>query len=214
MNARTRTHAPDRTRRKILEAAFEEMHRYGFRATSLDAIAARAGVTKGALYHHFPDKAALGRTVVEEIIREPLLAAYLDPLRQALRQGAADPVRALQEALRRRADDFESGGVELGCPLNNLAQEMAPLDEDFRASLAVVFDAWTDELADGLARAKAQRILRRDVDPRRVAAFMVAAIEGSFGVAKAATSVALLRSNLELLADYLETLRAGAASRS
>ncbi|HEX7048804.1 MAG TPA: TetR/AcrR family transcriptional regulator [Longimicrobiales bacterium] len=203
MSPRTRTRAPDETRQKILLAAFEEIHRHGFRATSLDTIAARAGVTKGALYHHFPEKAALGYAVVREVVRAPLLAAYLEPLRQ----GADDPVRAIQDALRRRADDFEHGGIELGCPLNNLAQEMSPLDEGFRTCIAAVLEAWTDEFADGLARAQAQGLLRPEVDPRRVAAFIVAAIEGSFGTAKNARSVELLRSNLELLADYLETLR-------
>lgn len=208
MSARTRTRAPDETRQKILGAASEEIHRHGFRAASLGAIAARAGVTKGALYHHFPEKATLGYAVVEEVVREPLLAAYLEPLRDAIRQGAGDPVRALQDALRRRADDFEQGGIELGCLLNNLAQEMSPLDEDFRAHVAAVLEAWTDEFADGIGRAQARGLVRPDVDARRAAAFMVAAIEGAFGVAKNATSVDLLRSNLEMLAEYLETLRA------
>ncbi|MGH7578181.1 MAG: TetR family transcriptional regulator C-terminal domain-containing protein [Longimicrobiales bacterium] len=210
MTKRTRTRAPDETRQKILFTAFEEIHLHGFRASSLDAIAARAGVTKGALYHHFPKKAALGHAVVEEVIREPLLAAYLEPLRQALRSDADDPIRAIQDALRRRADDFEAGGVELGCPLNNLAQELSPLDEAFRARVATVLEAWIDEFAGGLTRAQARGFLRPEVDAHRVASFMVAAIEGAFGVAKNAMSVELLRSNLETLADFLDTLRVAA----
>jgi AcrR family transcriptional regulator len=43
-----------------LKAAFKEMHRSGFRSADLDAISAKAGVTKGALYYHFDDKEALG----------------------------------------------------------------------------------------------------------------------------------------------------------
>jgi AcrR family transcriptional regulator len=52
------------TRDKLLKAAFEEIYRRGFQAASLDTILAKAGVTKGALYHHFPDKGALGYAVV------------------------------------------------------------------------------------------------------------------------------------------------------
>jgi AcrR family transcriptional regulator len=51
---------PERTRGRLLRAAFQEMHRSGFRNADLDAILARAGVTKGALYYHFDNKEALG----------------------------------------------------------------------------------------------------------------------------------------------------------
>lgn len=212
MTKRNRTRASDETRQRLLFAAFEEIHLHGFRATSLDTIAVRAGVTKGALYHHFPEKLALGYAVVEEVIREPVLTAYLEPLREALRNDVDDPIRAIQDALRRRAGAFEAGGIELGCPLNNLAQEMSPLDEAFRARVADVLVALTDEFAGGIERAQARGLLRPEVDVHRVASFMVAAIEGSFGVAKNAMSVELLRSNLETLADFLDTLRVAAGS--
>lgn len=200
---RKRTRAPDATRQRILAAAFGEFHLRGFQGASLDTIVAKAGVTKGALYHHFPDKAALGYAVVDEVVRQPLLEAYIGPLREA--QG--DPLAALQATLRRRADDFITGGIELGCPLNNLAQEMSPLDEGFRARVAATFETWIDAFADALGRAQERGFVRAGVDVRRVAAFLVASIEGSFGTAKNALSVALLRSNLDMLADFLETLR-------
>lgn len=191
------------TRQKILAAAFEEFHLRGFQAASLDAILARAGATKGALYHHFPDKTALGYAVVEEVVHTPVLEAYIGPLRDE----SVDPLSALQDVLRRRADDFVAGGIELGCPLNNLAQEMSPLDEGFRTRVAATLDAWTEAFTDALERAQRRGSVRADVDARRVAGLLVAAVEGSFGMAKNATSVDLLRSNLEVLADFLETLR-------
>lgn len=191
------------TRQKILAAAFEEFHLRGFQAASLDAILARAGATKGALYHHFPDKAALGYAVVEEVVHTPVLEAYIGPLRDE----SVDPLSALQDVLRRRADDFVAGGIELGCPLNNLAQEMSPLDEGFRTRVAATLDAWTEAFTEALERAQRWGSVRADVDARRVAGLLVAAVEGSFGMAKNATSVDLLRSNLEVLADFLETLR-------
>lgn len=200
---RPRIRAPDATRARLLEAAFEEIHRWGFQAASLDRILAKAHVTKGALYHHFPDKAALGRAVVDEVIRRPVLEAYLGRLEAA----AGDPLAALQDTVRRRADDFEAGGIELGCPLNNLAQEMSPLDDQFRRRVDAALEAWTDGFARALARAQAAGTVRRDVDVRALAGFIVAAIEGSFGMAKAAKSVAVLRDNLEVLARFLDTLR-------
>jgi AcrR family transcriptional regulator len=195
---------PAATRRRILDAAFEEFYLRGFQAGNLDAIVQRAGVTKGALYHHFRDKAALGHAVVDEVVREPILSAYLGPLEQSEGDSLAD----LQQALRRRADDFADIGISLGCPLNNLAQEMSPLDEAFRTRIAETLEAWVAGFADAIERARVGGYVRDDVDARRVAAFVVASVEGAFGMAKNADSVELLRSNLDLLADFLDTLRA------
>jgi AcrR family transcriptional regulator len=43
----------------LLNAAVEEFLQKGFDGASMDAIARRAGVSKGGLYHHFPNKEAL-----------------------------------------------------------------------------------------------------------------------------------------------------------
>jgi AcrR family transcriptional regulator len=53
-----------RTRAALVGAARELFAEKGFTATSRDEIAARAGVTRGALYHHFESKTALAAAVV------------------------------------------------------------------------------------------------------------------------------------------------------
>lgn len=200
---RRRIRAPDATREKLLRAAFEEMYQHGFQAASLDAILAKAGVTKGALYHHFPDKASLGYAVVDEVVRRPVLDAYLGRLDAS----TPDPLTDLQDVLRRRAREFNDHSVSFGCPLNNLAQEMSPLDERFRLRLAAALKEWTDGVAATLKRGQAAGTVRRDVDARKAAAFVVAAVEGSFGMAKNARSAGVLRGNLEMVNLFLEGLR-------
>jgi TetR/AcrR family transcriptional repressor of nem operon len=197
-----RSREPDVTRDKLLKAAFEEIYRRGFQAASLDTILAKAGVTKGALYHHFPDKASLGYAVVDEVVKGLLLERW-----GVLEPPTGDPVTALQRVLRGRAAKLTTREVELGCPLNNLAQEMSPLDQRFRRGVNATFDLWTDAVAKDLARGQAEGTVRKDVDPRKIAAFVVASIEGSFGLAKGAQSAAMLRSNLEVLSSFLESLR-------
>jgi TetR/AcrR family transcriptional regulator, transcriptional repressor for nem operon len=113
-----RIRAPDATRKKLLQAAFEEIYRRGFQASSLETILAAAGVTKGALYHHFQDKAALGYAVVDEVVKGLLLERWLT----LLEPSQADPLTALQSTLKRRLASLTSEEIELGCPLNNLAQ--------------------------------------------------------------------------------------------
>jgi TetR/AcrR family transcriptional regulator, transcriptional repressor for nem operon len=197
-----RSRDPDVTRDKLLKAAFEEIYRRGFQAASLDTILAKAGVTKGALYHHFPDKASLGYAVVDEVVKGFLLERW-----GVLEPPSGDPVTTLQRVLRRRAASLTPREVELGCPLNNLAQEMSPLDQQFRRGVNATFDIWTAAVAKDLARGQAEGTVRKDVDPRKIAAFVVASIEGSFGLAKGAQSAAMLRSNLEVLRSFLESLR-------
>jgi len=49
---------PERTRERLLQAAFREVYRYGFQSAGIDTILAATNVTKGALYHHFKSKEA------------------------------------------------------------------------------------------------------------------------------------------------------------
>ncbi|MGC8782556.1 MAG: TetR/AcrR family transcriptional regulator [Anaerolineae bacterium] len=56
----------DETRNRILTAAAECFTRAGYDATGVAEICARAGVSKGAFYHHFPSKQALFLVLVEQ----------------------------------------------------------------------------------------------------------------------------------------------------
>ena len=203
-----RTRAPEATRERLVAAAFEQIHRHGYQGARLDDILATAGVTKGALYHHFADKADLAYAVIDEVIRGLTLKRWTGPL--ATYEG--DPISGIRLVLDVVSAEFcdERFGdkVELGCPLNNIAQEMSPLDERFRRRVAVVFETWIEAFAQALERGRTEGTVRRDVDARKVATFVVSAIEGSFGLAKNAKSAPLLRENFEVLTEFLETLRA------
>ncbi|MET8691600.1 ScbR family autoregulator-binding transcription factor [Streptomyces bauhiniae] len=54
-----------RSRRSILEAAADVFGERGYDAASTNEILARAGLTRGALYHHFPSKEAIAVALVE-----------------------------------------------------------------------------------------------------------------------------------------------------
>jgi TetR/AcrR family transcriptional regulator, transcriptional repressor for nem operon len=59
---------PQGTRERLLQAAFQEIYKSDFRGTNLETILRATGATKGAMYHHFASKEALGYAVVDEII--------------------------------------------------------------------------------------------------------------------------------------------------
>jgi AcrR family transcriptional regulator len=86
----------------LVEAARDLFAHDGYAATSLDAIVAKAGVTKGALYHHFAGKRELFAAVFaaeQEKLSEVVAAAYArheDPW-DAFEGGCRAFVKACQE---------------------------------------------------------------------------------------------------------------------
>jgi AcrR family transcriptional regulator len=187
----------------LLRAAFEEIHRCGFQAASVDAILARTGVTKGALYHHFPTKTQLGYAVVEDVIRQRIVERWSHEL-----QEDEDPVTHLIEKLRFEAKHrWPLEALQVGCPVNNLANEMSPIDEGFRQRIEQVFHEWRSIIAQMIEQGQDRGYVRVDVKPAQVATFFVAAVEGTISMAKNAQDPKLLQDNFTMLQTYLTALR-------
>ncbi len=193
---------PDQTRKTLLMAAFQEIHRNGFKRASLDSILENTGLTKGALYHHFPNKQALGYAVVDELLCSMAYEIWVRPM-----VGADDPITALQEQLAAVAAHPQQDLIMHGCPLNNLSQEMSGLDEGFRVRLDAAFSGWRDGIAACLEHGKTRDTVRADVDSNQAGTFIIASMEGCIGMAKNARSVEVLRQCGLGLSQYLETLR-------
>jgi len=195
-------HNPEATRRALLESAAAQIHRHGFQAASLDAILAETGVSKGALYHHFATKRELGLAVVDEVYRPPFLEEWGRALRRS-----ADPLTDLAVLLRSKRESASACSVQHGCPLNNLAQELAGHDEEFRGRIEAVMQAWRDLIQDALERAAAAGLLRAGGGAAREALFVVAVLEGATGLAKTARDPGLLEQALATLEEHLTGLR-------
>src|ERR1700757_1288499 len=136
---------PERTRERLLQAAFREVYRRGFQSAGVDTILAATNVTKGALYHHFESKEALGHAIIEEIIAEITRDRWLRPLQQNEDKNPIDALIGIVQAIPARPRD-----VNRGCPLVNLTQEMSLLDEQFRKRLERIFQAWQEAIATAL----------------------------------------------------------------
>lgn len=197
----------DLTRQKLLERAFEEIHRNGFRSASLDSILEDAGVTKGALYHHFDNKAELGYAVVEEVVRP-----WMEDMWRLVAE-SDDPVDAAIRTIRERLKSRSEMALTLGCPFNNLCQEMSPVDEGFRRRLNTILEAWRAVTSEALRRGQANGTVRRDIDPAAAATFVISSIEGCVGMAKASQSREFLEAGFRGLVQYLEQLRPALPAR-
>jgi len=197
----TKLRDPERTRERLLQAASREIYRSGFQSASLDIILALIGVTKGALYYHFKNKEALGYAVVEEVIAPDVHGKWVRPL-----QSVKDPIDALIGAVQRIPVRLVD--VRGGCQLNNLAQEMSPLDAGFRKRLAIVFDAWREAVASTLREGQTHGSVRRDVGPTDAAGLLIAMVEGYGSLAKNAQDPKVMKAGIRNIVDWLRSLRA------
>lgn len=192
----------DQTRELLLRAAFDEIYRNGFQAASLSHILADTGLTKGALYHHFPNKTALGYAVVDELVKDEITQRWLAPL-----EDQDNPINALLDLLQQAGESLRPEDIMLGCPLNNLAQEMSPVDEGFRQRINHIYNIWRGGIAQALMRGQANGTVRTDIHPGNTAAFIVASMEGCIGMAKNARDPDLLFTCGKSLMGYLKSLR-------
>ncbi len=198
-----RVRAPQKTRQSIVDAAFEEIHHYGYQGCSLDRILKRAKVTKGALYHHFASKAALGVAVIDEVIE-----AYLHDQWGVSLEEHDDPVQCMIDRVRevvsqRTVLEFPV----LGLPLSNFVQEMAPLDKTFLLRIRGIFSLWQELIEKSLKRGQENGKVRSDIDIEDAAIFLVSAYEGITSLVRAAQSVEMLLKTEKALINHLESLK-------
>lgn len=177
------------------------MHRHGYQGMRLDDVLATAGITKGGLYHHFGSKKALAHAVIDTVIRAHIEDIWLSPL-----QATDQPVRAIIDIIRNQDDAVTDDIISLGCPLNNLAQEMSPLDEDFRQQIGDIYRLWSAGIISALEHGKRCGCIRPSLDSRETAMFILAALEGCIGMAKNAQSRDVLASCTAGLIGYLQSL--------
>jgi TetR/AcrR family transcriptional repressor of nem operon len=102
----------------------------------LETILRVAGVTKGAMYHHFASKEALGYAVVDEIIASITREKWLWPL-----QNAKNPIDALIGIIQ--STSLRPAHLRCGCPLNNLSHVASELNERAAFRLRQTISLWS-----------------------------------------------------------------------
>jgi TetR/AcrR family transcriptional regulator, transcriptional repressor for nem operon len=193
----------ERTRHRLLQAAFREVYRYGFQSAGIDTILAATNVTKGALYYHFENKEALGYAIIEEIVAKLPRDRWLLPLERSKDKDPVDALIGIVQAIPARPRDLKGG-----CPLVNLAQEMSQLDERFRKRLERIFHAWQEGVAMALRRGQYQGAVRRDLVPEETASFLIAMVDGYEVMAKNAQDAKVWNMGIRNIVGWLNSLRA------
>lgn len=191
----------EENRQKLLEVAAEEIMENGFQATSIGDILTKTGLSKGALYHHFPSKLTLGYAVFEEIFLPECIERWAPALSDA------DPISGICHLLRTQLTEITDENIRLGCPINNLAQEMSPIDEGFRQRISRAITHWRTDLNAAFERGQQAGTVKSTVNTMQAATFFVASMEGAIGMAKNAQNRELLEACVDGIISYLEGLR-------
>lgn len=190
------------TRARILEKNAEAIHVNGFQGTRTDKVIAELGITKGAFYHYFEDKKSLGYAIVDEILYPNYVGAWLH-----LEQETTQPVEAIIAGIQQQKNYCDEASIIYGCPLNNLIQEMSPLDEGFHQRLSRIVNKQIALISTALEQAKAKGQLKEYVISKDLAYFILAGIEGSWTVGKSKRSKAIFEASLNQLIHYLKLLQ-------
>ncbi len=159
------------TRQKIINSAHRLFYEKGFNGTSIDDILKDAGLNKGSLYHLFKSKKEVLLSVIEEKIAYNLEQKYKDIAT------VEHPLKYLEEKLL-TTDSFD---FKHGCALNNLVQEMSPVDEDIAKALLKVYNA-----LEGYYFVALRDEDINDAEKKSLSKMMVATVEGAIMAAKAA----------------------------
>ncbi len=190
------------TRQRILGVAFETFFKQGFQGTSMDDLVRKTSLTKGAFYHQFATKYELGYAVVDEILTELILNRWIRPL-----AGFADPVEGILKLMQQNIGDTPPELLRYGCPLNNMVQEMAPVDKGFNRRLQAALDLWVSGLDEHLKRGQQSGLIRRNVNTLEAAYFIVMAHEGFYGFIKGLNNPNAFAVLIASLQNYFKSLR-------
>lgn len=187
-------------RAKLLDAALGTIREKGYSATSVDDLCERAEVTKGAFFHHFKSKEALGAAAADHWSETTAAlfasAPYHDP---------ADPLDRILAYIDFRKELVRGGLPDFTCLVGTMVQETYGVSDVIRDACwrsisghAATLEA---DIADAIAKYKAAGFT-----PQSLALFTQATIQGAFILAKAKNDAGVAIDCIEHLRRYVELI--------
>jgi len=189
-------------RRALIDAAHALVRQKGWSGTSVDELCGAAGVTKGAFFHHFASKEALGVAAAgewterarEHIFKRPEIIAIADPLERVFAH--IDLRLAMLEG---PAEDFS-------CFVGTMVQEAFATSPSLRAASDASLTAYAEALAGDIQAAVGLYGTSAPVDALSLAYHAQAVLQGAFILAKAKGDPAQARETVAHLKRYIALL--------
>ena len=177
---------PVPTRDRLVRTAARLFLERSYGAVGVSEICTEAGLPKGSLYHWFASKEDLAIAVIDHH------AATLSSLLDRYEFEAVGPVAKIR-ASARATDAIHRGlasrfGRVMGCPLGNIAAELAATDSPAGHHATVVLTRWERRLAGHCRDAASVGLLADGVRPADLARSLMATMQGMILMAKVSRS--------------------------
>jgi len=187
------------TRESLVQSAARLFHEQGYGATGISTILREAEVNSGSLYHFFPSKESLVVGVLEWY-REHLRPIVMDPIEAQ----TSDPIERVFALLAWYRGGMEATGCKLGCPIGNLALELADNHPGVRQLTDVNFVNWVKAVKQWLDDAGDR--LPASVDRMELSQMVLNTMEGGIMQARARGEVAPFDAAVRQLRNYFDYL--------
>lgn len=193
-------------RDRILDAAHGLVLEQGFSATTVDAVLDAAAASKGAFFHHFPTKRALGHALVERYAAGD--RALLEDTMRLVEEQFDDPADQLIALVRafENAATAEESLSQPGCLFVSFVYEQVPDTDETRPLIVDAIEHWRFRIAGKLNAAKEAGRLTDCTDLESLADHVFTTFEGAFVLARATGDPTHVRAQLGHLRRYLELL--------
>lgn len=196
-------HHPERgdARIRLLEAARDVIRAQGFAATTIDDLCRAAGVTKGACFHHFESKEALG-VAAAQFWAKTTSAFFAD----APYHGHDDPLDRVLAYVDFRKAIIDGDPAEFTCLVGTMAQEVYGSSPAIRDACAASIFGHAATLEPDMRAAMEARDMETDWTAASLAAHTQAVLQGAFVLAKASGDREIARESVDHLRRYIELL--------
>jgi len=185
---------------KLLDAATRLVREQGFAATSVDDLCSAVGVTKGAFFHHFASKEALGVAAADHWAETTSALFATAPY-----HAPADPLARVFAYLDFRHMIIDENIAEFTCLVGTMVQEVHASSPAIRAACEASIFGHAQTLVPDIAAALAAHEVT-DVDPAGLALHFQAVLQGGFILSKASGDPAHSRASVIHLKRYVALL--------
>lgn len=188
-------------RNRLLEAARDVIRARGYSATTVDELCKAAGVTKGAFFHHFENKEALG-VAAAEYWAETTSALFA----QAPYHDHADPLDRVLAYVNFRRQLVDGELVEFTCLVGTMTQEVYEAYPAIREACAASILGHAATLEADIEAAIKSRGIKANWTAASLALHTQAVLQGAFILAKASNDRAAALESIDHLERYLKLL--------